>query len=278
LVVGWAICGNQAKAQQAQPAQAQGGGDLQEIVVTATLREEPLSKVPISVTAFTQEQMDARGLDKVDDLFRETPGVTFTPSAFANENTINIRGISSTTGAATTGIYIDDTPIQVRVTGISFNTDFYPALVDLDRVEVLRGPQGTLFGAGAEGGAVRFITREPDLETPNVYIKSDAGYTEHGGATFEEAVSGSVPIVTDRLAVMASVSYRHDGGWVDVVNGNGQVTDPNANWNDTKTARLALKYVATDWLTLTPSVFYQSTDRNDSNDYWPEQWNLPGCG
>jgi iron complex outermembrane receptor protein len=245
------------------------GGGLDEIVVTATRREETLSKVPISVSAYTQSQLDVRGLDSVQDLFRETPGVTFTPSAFANESSINIRGISSTTGAPTTGIYIDDSPIQVRPTGIGLVTNFYPALVDLARVEVLRGPQGTLFGAGAEGGAVRFITREPDLQTSTAYVKSDIGYTEHGGVTNEVAASGSAPVIPGQLAISASASYRRDGGWVDIVEGNGQITQANANWNETRTARLAAKYVPSDWVTITPSLFYESTDKNNGDGYWP---------
>ncbi|HEY2339719.1 MAG TPA: Plug domain-containing protein, partial [Steroidobacteraceae bacterium] len=121
---------------------------LQEVVVTATRREEELSKVPISVTALTQEAIDRRGIKDINDIVRFTPGVTIDNSG---TNAISIRGISSSAGAGTTGIYIDDTPIQMRSVG--FNPDdTLPKTFDLQRVEVLRGPQGTLFGAGAEGG------------------------------------------------------------------------------------------------------------------------------
>ena len=111
--------------------------------------------------------MDAQGSRTIDDLSRLTPGVTFTRGGANNNNSessaISIRGISSDAGAATTGIYIDDTPIQSRHLSFpSFNA--YPALFDIDRVEVLRGPQGTLFGSGSEGGTVRFISPEPGLD------------------------------------------------------------------------------------------------------------------
>src|SRR6516165_8841289 len=93
-------------------------GELQEVVVTATRREEELSKVPISVTALTQEALDTRGIKDFRDMVRFTPGVTIDDSG---TNAISIRGISSSGGAGTTGIYIDDTPIQMRSVG--FNPD-----------------------------------------------------------------------------------------------------------------------------------------------------------
>src|SRR6202043_4020874 len=122
-------------------------GPLQEITVTATRHEESLSKVPISVTALTQEAMDVRGIKDIQDVARFTPGVRIDNSG---TNNIAIRGISSSGGAGTTGIYIDDTPIQIRA--LAFNPDdTLPKSFDMDRIEVLRGPQGTLFGAGSEG-------------------------------------------------------------------------------------------------------------------------------
>ena len=143
---------------------------LQEIVVTATRREESLSRVPISVAAFTQQQMDAQGLKQIDDLQRFTPGLVLTHIGNSG-NQISIRGISSGAGAGTTGVYIDDTPIQVRNLGYSSGTAF-PALFDLERVEVLRGPQGTLFGAGSEGGTIRFIQTKPNLTKPSDYTRA----------------------------------------------------------------------------------------------------------
>ena len=162
-----AICGAVAVAVALRPVCARGGraaaeeasGPLQEIVVTATRHEESLSKVPISVTALTQEAMDVRGIKDFQDVVRFTPGVNIDNSG---TNNISIRGIASTGGAGTTGIYIDDTPIQIRA--LAFNPDeALPKTFDIDRVEVLRGPQGTLFGAGSEGGTVRYITTQPSL-------------------------------------------------------------------------------------------------------------------
>ena len=135
------------------------GGALEEIVVTATRREESISRVPISITAITQDAIDQKGIKDFSDIVRFTPGVSFDSS---QTNQISIRGISSSGGSGTTGIYIDDTPIQVRSLGFN-SDDTLVKLFDLDRVEVLRGPQGTLFGAGSEGGTVRYITVQPSL-------------------------------------------------------------------------------------------------------------------
>mgnify|MGYP001579998441 FL=1 len=98
------------------------------------------------------------GESKVEDVARFTPGVRFD----SGDNSISIRGISSGAGSGTTGVYIDDTPIQMRSLGFSAD-DSLPAIFDLERVEVLRGPQGTLFGAGSQGGTVRYITPQPSL-------------------------------------------------------------------------------------------------------------------
>src|SRR5579863_4739316 len=121
------------------PAAEEATGPLQEIVVTATRHEESLSKVPLSVTALTQDAMDERGIKDFQDIARFTPGVNIDTTG---TNAISIRGISSSAGAGTTGIYIDDTPIQMR--NVGFNPeDTLPKMFDLQRVEVLHGPQGT---------------------------------------------------------------------------------------------------------------------------------------
>ena len=153
IIMASAPLGMPALAASGDTSETEASGALGEIVVTATRREESISKVPISITALSQEALDDKGVHEITDLVRFTPGVSIDSTG---TNAISIRGISSSGGAGTTGIYIDDTPIQMRAVG--FNPDeTLPKTFDLDRVEVLRGPQGTLFGAGSEGGTVRYI-------------------------------------------------------------------------------------------------------------------------
>ncbi len=165
---------------------AEDKGRSQEIVVTSTRHEESLSKVPISVTALTTEMMDVRGIKDFQDVARFTPGVQIDNSG---TNNISIRGIASTGGAGTTGIYLDDTPIQMRA--LAFNPDeALPKSFDLDRVEVLRGPQGTLFGAGSEGGTVRYITTQPSLTATSVYSRDEVSFTQRRRAELRSGHCG----------------------------------------------------------------------------------------
>lgn len=265
-------------AAGATAAAAPDSGGLDEIIVTAQRRTERLQDVPISVSVYSQAAMDSQGVRSVDDIARLTPGVSFSRGAINNNSDssdIAIRGIDSTAGAATTGIYIDDTPIQSR--HLSFGTfNAYPQLFDIDRVEVLRGPQGTLFGSGSEGGTIRFITPEPGLAQYSVYARSEAAFTAHGDPIEELGLAGGGPLISDVLGFRASVSYRHEGGYVDRVDWqNQQVVDPDANANTTKTARLALKWAVNDSVTVTPSVYYQYRHIDDTSSWWVIQPGTP---
>jgi iron complex outermembrane receptor protein len=253
-----------------------GTSSLEEIVVTATRRAERLQDVAVSATAFSQEKLDVQGVRSIDDVTRLTPGVTFqrdaTTSAgnFNDEDSdINIRGVDSTAGTSTVGIYIDDTPIQGRhISFTSFNA--FPALFDLERVEVLRGPQGTLFGAGSEGGTVRFIQPSPDLRSESVYLRSEVATTHDGAATYEVGGAVGAPIVADKLGFRVSASFREDGGWVDHADYTTRaVTDSDSNYHDTVVVRGALKWAITDRLSITPSVYYQQLRLGDTSAYWP---------
>ena len=248
------------------PAAEEATGPLQEIVVTATRHEEGLSKVPISVTALTQEAMDIRGVKDFQDVARFTPGVNIDNSG---TNNISIRGIASSGGAGTTGIYIDDTPIQIRA--LAFNPDdTLPKAFDVDRIEVLRGPQGTLFGAGSEGGTVRYITTQPSLTKSSIYSREEISYTEGGAPSYEAGVAGGMPLIDGTLGVRATVWYRRDGGWIDHIDPVSlATTEKNANFDQTTLVRLAAVWAPNDKLTVTPSYYYQDRYRNNVESYWP---------
>ncbi|HTT97633.1 MAG TPA: TonB-dependent receptor [Rhizomicrobium sp.] len=254
-----------AQAAAQQPATtAPGGGQIEEVVVTATRRAEVLSKVPESISAYTTEKMDTLGIKSFADVARFTPGVTFDE----DDNSISIRGINSNAGSGTTGIYIDDTPIQIRALGFGSDNTL-PAIFDLDRVEVLRGPQGTLFGAGSEGGTVRYITPQPSLTDYSVYAKSEVSSTQGGDPSYEAGVAVGGPIIDDKLGFRISAWDRRDGGWIDEADVNtGQITDKNTNYVDTYVLRGALTWAPTSGLTITPSVYYQNRDRNNADQYW----------
>jgi len=255
--------GATAATAAAEPAAA---GALEEIVVTATRREESITKVPISVTAFNEDMIDQRGIKDFQDIVRFTPGVSIDTSG---TNAISIRGISSSGGAGTTGIYIDDTPIQMRAVG--FNPDdTLPKTFDLDRVEVLRGPQGTLFGAGSEGGTVRYIMNQPSVTQESTYARSEVSFTRHGDPSYEAGIAHGGPIVNDVLGYRASVWYRYDGGWIDRIDPTTlDVVDRRSNHANTIAARLALLVQPTEGLKITPSFSYQNARKHDISSFWP---------
>lgn len=250
------------------PAPAKRGADpqLNEILVTATRRTEPLSKVPLSVTAVSQEQMDQLGVKDIQDLVRYVPGVSIDTTG---TNAISIRGISSSAGAGTTGIYIDDTPIQMR--SIGFNPDdTLPRTFDLERVEVLRGPQGTLFGSGSEGGTVRYILTPPSVSETSTYARTELSYTKYGEPSYEAGVARGQPLIDGTLGIRASAWYQRIGGWIDKVDPTtGALVDSKVNRGEVLMLRLAAQWQPADSLQVTPSILYQNSRKHDDDTYWP---------
>ena len=268
------------QGQSKQKAEAPASSEIQQVTITAQRRATLMKDTPISVQAMTAQQLDNEGIHSIDDLTRVMPGVNFTRSAtsatgnFNDEDSeIAVRGIASSAGASTTGVYIDDTPIQTRHLNFGSVSPF-PALFDLDRVEMLRGPQGTLFGAGSEGGAVRFIQPEPSLNDQSIYVHTEVGSTKNGAPSYDAGAAFGIPLVTDTVGLRLSVSTRKDGGYVDRVNYNAatnQVTgtaEANANWQETTTMRAALKVAVSRDTSIVASVYHQDLKLNDTSAYW----------
>jgi outer membrane receptor protein involved in Fe transport len=255
-----------ALAQVTAPAAT---GVLQEVVVTATRQSTTLSKVPLSVVAITPQQMDTQGLRSISDITRVTPGIALTPNGgvAGTNQVISIRGVASTVGSPTTGIYIDDTPIQSRPLGSANNV--YPQLFDLDRVEVLRGPQGTLFGAGAEGGAIRFITPRPSLTTYSGYGRAELAFTENGAPTYEAGAAYGGPITPDKLGFRLSAWYRHEGGYINEINEfSNQVTNRSSNNLSSYVLRGSVAWKVTERLSATFSLMYQDQQQDDDGSFF----------
>jgi iron complex outermembrane receptor protein len=242
---------------------------LQEVMVTATRQERSLSEVPLSIVAVNQESLDKQGVRSADDLMRLTPSITFGQGGQyygTGQTNVSIRGVQSTSGVPTTGVYIDDTPIQTR-TGVSPSlTNAYPKIFDLNRVEVLRGPQGTLFGTGSMGGAVRFITPDPVYGAPELYARSEVNSTKHGDMGYEFGLAGGAPIVEDTLGFRASFWHQKEGGYLDRLDRvSKQVTDRDINSEESNVGRVALGWKPLDNLTVTPSVFFQRVRIDDTS-------------
>jgi iron complex outermembrane recepter protein len=248
---------------------------LEEVVVTATRRTEDLNQVAESVAVFSAATLDVRGIRTAEDLVGMAPGVDLTQLGNLQAN-ISIRGISNTagqttTGDATTGIYIDDTPVQIRSIGLAPGNPL-PDIFDVDRVEVLRGPQGTLFGSGSEGGAIRFISTQPSVQDWSGNSRAELASTYHGGTSYEAGAAIGGPMIDGVLGFRVSAHLRRDGGDVDrIPYPTGAGPDPaesSANYADTTSARGALLWVPADGLKITPSVYVRETRTHDTSLYW----------
>lgn len=202
-------------------AVAEEGTDfLQEVIVTATRQVETVNRVPLSIQAVTQDNMDRQGIKNSADLVRAVPGLNTVPNPGGSQQTFSIRGIVGGTGAATTSVYLDDTNLTKRANGgVSQNNGVVaPLLYDLERVEVLKGPQGTLYGGSSQGGTVRYITPLPSLTEFTGSARVE-GSTMGGRSDISDEVAGAFggPIMQDRLGFRISAIRRYTGGWVDVV-------------------------------------------------------------
>jgi iron complex outermembrane receptor protein len=267
-------------------AQAAGGGEnsqarptdaLQEVVVTATRQNDTVNRVPLSISAQTQRTLDQQGVRTVVDLQGFVPAlqISQTSSGVAFPS---IRGvIAAGSGvAATVGFYLDDTPLQKRNAQIPLprtNGTPIPPLFDLDRVEVLRGPQGTLFGGGSEGGTIRYITPAPSLTRYAVYARGEVSSTAYGDPSEEAGVAINAPIVQDKLALRGSVWRKHTGGWIDTADrfSPGQFRYNNINSGDSWLTRLQVAWAPTEKSRITLGYF-GSHEQQDSSS---QNYNLP---
>ncbi len=188
-----------------------------EIIVTSERRSENVQAVPMTVTAITGKAISQQNITTLDDIIKYTPNVTFGGNG-AGQGVIFMRGLSagvqgqqSSATIATfpnVALYLDDQSMQFP----GRNVDVYT--VDLDRIEVLEGPQGTLFGGGAQAGAIRYITNKPDLNVFSGTAEAAYGGTAGGGANYYANFVINIPLVKDKLALRAVIYDDHRGGYI----------------------------------------------------------------
>lgn len=247
-------------------------GQLDEIVVTAQRREESQNTVPISMTALTSKSLEDLHIESFSDLATIVPGLVIPAAGAGGQSSTNIalRGVISDDHASTTGIYIDDTPIMVRqFLAAGFSGSPTPDIFDLDRIEVLRGPQGTLFGSSSMGGAIRFITPQPNLNVTSGTAKVELSYTDRGAPNYGIGLAYGAPIVAGEAAFRVSGWFHYDGGYIDIEDPNtGQILNRNANVTSSYTLRPAFTISPTDGLWITPAVFMQRHHSEEPPQYW----------
>jgi iron complex outermembrane receptor protein len=260
---------------------------LEEVVITATRQTSTVNKVALSVSAVTQKSLDQQGIRNVSDLSSQVPGFTFRVSGGDNNPQLSIRGvggnaIAGTSGSApTTGVYLDDIAMQKRNANglLTGSGSPVPLLYDLDRVEVLRGPQGTLYGGSSEGGTLRFITPQPSLTTYSGSARVGASTISGGGIGNEEGFALGGPIVQDKIGFRVSAFHQDRPGWINAYSEwDGHQFASQINKGNDYSLHASLLFRITPDFRATIGVFHQMDYDQDSSTVRTSSpaLNLPG--
>jgi iron complex outermembrane receptor protein len=249
-------------AFQVQPAMAQGAdaesaSDNLDIVVTASKRRENLSNVGSSITALSGERLAELGLSSFQDFSRLTPGLSF-QSVVPGRSQISIRGINvgTTQPSSSVAQYLDETPITAAATAAlagELNPDLDP--FDMSRIEVLKGPQGTLYGANALGGVIKYVANAPDFEKFGVTLQGSVGMVNKGGTDYSGKGMINVPLA-DWAALRVVGNYRYDAGFIDNVARN----EKDVNFARNRGGRATLELRPLTGLTVRLNAFIQRLD------------------
>jgi iron complex outermembrane receptor protein len=258
-----------ARAQQAggdSARQAAAADGIEVVTVTAQKRREDPNKVAMSISAISGASLQAQHVNDFTDLTRVVPNISFTAAsgnggAGPGTSNIEVRGISSAAGAATVGIYLGD--VSITVGNVYTMGSVEPKFFDIDRVEVLRGPQATLYGASSMGGTIKFVPNEPDLKGREFSTYTEASATRRGSPGYAANAVANLLLIADELALRIGVQAQRSGGFIRQVDGEGRVLARDINRVDDGEVRLALKWKPTRALTIVPSLYYQKVDAKD---------------
>lgn len=225
------------------------GQNVEEVVVSAQRRDERLQDVPIAMSVVDGEALDSSTFRGVTEVLSSIPGISTTENYLGGGTTVTVRGVTASaptlTGASTIAYYVDDVPFGLLRTAIGPDANAY----DLERVEVLRGPQGTLFGSSALNGVVRVLTKDADPSRFETKVRASGSDTSQGSTNYRVDGVVNVPLVEDKLAVRAVVGYQDDSGWVDSLNRK------DINDREVQTYRLKIGAQPTEALTLDLSAW-----------------------
>ena len=259
-----------------------------EVIITAQKRASTVQETPISISAVSGDELQDRGVSSLAALAAGTPGVSL-KSEGPSQTEIEMRGMTSSGGnSATVGFYLDDIPLAGPASAQNGHVVIDPDLYDLNRIEILRGPQGTLFGSGSMGGTVRLISNQPNLSQFQSSAQSVLSGTDGGGFNHKDSLMANLPLIDNTLALRVVGTEDHTSGWIDrivadpfpVVGGSpvgtvrGDVQDapitkqyPGSNAYQIYTVRATLLWKPTDNLSVTPSFFHTTSTQDGISAY-----------
>ena len=238
-----------------------GGQTIDEVIVTAARREERLIDVPQSVTVVSASDLARLGAVQFRDFANAVPGLSFSTRGTGNSQ-IALRGVINGGQGTTVGIYVDEVPYgsAAAFAGAS-STALDIGLFDVQQIEVLRGPQGTLYGATALGGLIKYVTKTPDVTRFETAMQTGISSTHRGSTSYNLSGAVNVPIVTDQLAMRVSGFESHDGGYID----NVALGSKDINRSDTYGGRLDLLFAPSERLAIRITGFMQNISRDGTS-------------
>jgi iron complex outermembrane receptor protein len=261
---------------------------VEEVVITAQKRLSTVQDTPISISAVSGDEITARGVSSLATLAEGAPGVSLKTEG-PSQTEIEMRGLTSSGGnSATVGFYLDDMPLAGPANAQNGHVVIDPDLYDLNRIELLRGPQGTLFGSGSMGGTVRLISNQPNLAQFQASAQSVLSGTDGGGFNYKDNLMINLPFISDTLALRLVGTESETSGWIDrivadpfpVAGGDpvgitrGNVADAPAqaryagsNAYQVYAARVTLLWKPTGNLSITPAFFYTGSTQNGISAY-----------
>ncbi|MCA3824568.1 MAG: TonB-dependent receptor plug domain-containing protein, partial [Burkholderia sp.] len=232
--------------------------------VTANRRREPAREVPMKVDTLSSDALQKSGATKLSDYLSTQPGVGFNSGGGPGQGTISMRGVTAGKDVGpTVGVYVDDTPLgsnTVSGGGAALALDM--GLLDLNHIEILFGPQGTLYGAGAMGGLLKYVTNQPDTESFFGTVGTTFSSTWHGGLNNTTNVVLNLPLKQDVAALRIAAFNNHDGGYVDAI---GAAAGTRINRSDTTGVRASLLVTPTRKLTFRFTATIQNINSSGQN-------------
>ncbi len=256
--------GVQAAMAQTPANPAPNAAVSDEIIVTASKRSSTVQDTPFSINALSQLELERSGIGTIEELSRNVAGLVV-QNLGPGQSQVSIRGVSAGQVVRDqpgvkeqVGIYIDESVISLSL--FTPDLDFF----DLNRVETLRGPQGTLFGSGSIGGTLRYITNQPKLDVVEGQVEGNVNGISGGGIGGGAKGAINIPLVRDKLAVRAVGYYTRYGGYIDALREGGSI-DEDVNSGSRYGGRLAFTLKPVEWLTITPRVIYQKQQYNGFN-------------
>ncbi len=257
-----ALSGHAQQAAPAAPAAASGPLMLDTVNITAQKRKEDVRKVPLSVSVVSGEAIQDNHITDLADLSRAVPNLSFSSQGGPGLGTFEMRGVSSQAGSATVSIYLDDVSLTTR--NLYSQGTAEPRFFDLERVEVLRGPQGTLYGSSSLGGTIRFISKQPDATAFSGNAYGELSTTSRGGTNYLAQAVVNIPLAKDQIGLRIGVQTGRESGTIDQVSPTTLgVIDKDINSAHWEVLKLALKAQLSPGWSITPSLFYQRYKADD---------------